>query len=150
MDAISTIEQVLRSGLLSENLVFAPSAGVLPAQLSALEIILPRSISPQHRALLARWNGIDLDVIRVLGTGNIEGQLPRIEDNQALSTETGHAGAIAIANDPSGFVYFELPDGSVIAWDHDGGGTTFMASDINDFFGQTVFGSRGAEFFGEE
>jgi len=156
MNTVSKIREilnpkVLKSGLLMESLIAVPSAGATPPLLARFDRELPRPLSDMHRAVLSVWNGIDLDVIRILGIPPTENGIPTITDCQGLiPIGSSYTGGIAFASDPSGFVYFELPDGSVHLWDHDGGDTEQIASTIDDFIVHVVFGARGEEFGGEE
>src|SRR5688572_23411284 len=61
MTAISTIEKVLATGVLSPNLSFVPGRGAMDEELRILAGQLSRPLSLQHTALLRRWNGINLD-----------------------------------------------------------------------------------------
>ena len=156
MNAVSKIREilnpeVLKSRLLIESLIAIPSAGATLALLARFDRELPRPLSEMHRAVLSVWNGIDLDVIRILGIPPTENGIATITNCQGLiPVEPRYAGAIAFASDPSGYIYFELPDGSVHSWDHDGGDTQQIASTIDDFISHVVFGVRGKEFAGEQ
>lgn len=156
MNAAAKIREVLdprvrQSRLLTESLTVVPSAGTAPELMARFDRQLPRPMSRAHRAILSVWNGIDLDVIRILGVPPTEKGIRPITDCQGLiPAEPRYAGAIAFASDPSGYVYFELPDGSVHSWDHDGGDTEQIASSIDEFICHIVFGARGAEFAGEK
>ena len=59
-------------------------------------------------------------------------------------------GNIAFGSDPSGFLYVESGNGSVLSWDHDGGEIEVEASCIDEFIDEIVFGARGDSFMGEE
>lgn len=156
MNAVSKIREVLnpkvlKSRLLIENLIAVPSAGATPPLLARFDRELPRPLSEMHRAVLSVWNGIDLDVIRILGVPPAENGIATITDCQRfVPVEPRYASAIAFASDPSGYIYFELPDGSVHSWDHDGGDTQQIASTIDDFICHVVFGARGEEFGGKQ
>jgi len=156
MTAVSKIRELLsprvrQSDLLSENLTVVPSRGATLESLSRLEQELPRPLSESHRALLSLWNGLDLDVVRILGVPPVEDGITPITACQGSASEDPLlAASVAFASDPSGFVYFELPDGRVYEWDHDGGDTRIVASNIDEFIDHLVFGGRAAEFAGEE
>jgi hypothetical protein len=156
MNAVTKIREVLSpnlrtSGLLIENLLLVPSAGSKPEAIAQLERRLPRRISQAHRAILLSWNGIDLDVIRILGVPPTEEGIRSIDDCQQFVGELRNCqGAVAFASDSNGFVYFELADGSVHSWDHDGGRITRMAESIDRFIQHVVFGPGGGEFGGPE
>ena len=156
MTAVTKIRELLSpsvhaSGLLSHELTHVPSMGVTAEHLAREERALPRPLSESHRALLSVWNGIDLDVIRIFGIPPVErGIRPITQWQRFVPEDPKFAGAIAFACDPAGFLYVELPDGSVHSSDHDGGDTQQIASSIDEFIEEVVFGQRATEFGGEE
>ena len=131
------IQRVVDSGLLAPDLTRIPSQGASSEQIASYEI-------PQDLQTLLRWrNGIDLEVVRIHGIPPLEQQLPPIEsvpDSEQL----------VIASDPAGFQYRLGKHDQIVLWDHDGGSTKQVASNISDFLMQYVFGSRSSEFGGEE
>jgi hypothetical protein len=135
MSADVTIQKVLATNLLTSDLVVVPDVGATNEQLSALA---SRGIhpSPALERVLRRWDGIDLDVIRIH-------DVMRIMQNEA-------EGYCLFGSDPSGFLYLEASDGSVVSFDTDGGGVTALAASFDEFIDDVVFGNRGAEFAGEE
>jgi hypothetical protein len=135
MSAEVTIQRVLATTLLTPELVVVPEHGVSQEQLSALEARGIR-LSPSLQRVLRRWDGIDLDVIRVH-------DISRIMENEG-------GGDCLFGSDPSGFLYMEAPDGSIVSIDTDGDGMTVVASSFDEFIDDLVFGARGAEFSGDE
>lgn len=135
MSAEVTIQKVLATNLLTSDLVVVPDVGATDEQLSDLA---SRGIrpSPALERVLRRWDGIDLDVIRIH-------DVTRIMQNEA-------EGYCLFGSDPSGFLYLEAPDGSVVSFDTDGEGVTVVAASFDEFIDDVVFGNRGAEFAGEE
>jgi hypothetical protein len=156
MTAVSKIRELLSprvraSGLLIRDLIHVPSVGVTPEHLASVEPALPRPLSESHRAILSVWNGIDLDVIRILGIPPVErGILPITKWQGFVPDGPEFSNAIAFACDPAGFLYVELPDGSVHSSDHDGGGAKRIASSIDEFIEDVIFGKRATEFAGDE
>jgi hypothetical protein len=130
------IERVLSSGLLIKELVFVPEGGATDAELTAIP--LPGEL----RALIARKNGLNLDVVRIHGVGQIDRRIrPMVVRNE---------GEIEFASDAAGFAYLVAKDGSVSSVDHDGGERKCVANNVDTFLRSFVFGSRAAEFGGPE
>lgn len=131
MDAL--IDRVLAAGVLTESLVVLPppaaAADIAEAEKRA-GIAIPEAL----RALLQRWNGPDLDVIRFVPCSEL-----RREPEGVL-----------FATDPAGFMYFLQGSGHIAQLDTDGGGLEEVACDVNDFLGGFVFGSRSREFAGAQ
>jgi hypothetical protein len=140
MTTIETIQRVLASRILSEELTVVPLRGASPAALSHASQSFGR-LDPALAAILQCWNGIDLDVVRVHGLGVVD---PGIRHVEAVN------GAIVFASDPAGFRYALQDDGRVVAIDHDGGDVRVVADGVDDFFQDLVFGNRAAEFGGPE
>jgi hypothetical protein len=153
MTAITKIDRLLTpsvfgAGLISKDLSTIPSAGASLEAIRRLELQLPRQLSAQHRELLQAWNGLDLDVVRIHGVPPVERGIRDVLKLQQFVPEG--AGNIAFGSDPSGFVYFEGADGTVWSWDHDGGAVTQLASCVDVFIDEVVFGGRGDSFAGKE
>lgn len=153
MTAVSKIERLLAPSvraprLISNHLSTVPETGASAEALRSVESKLQRPLSAQHRALLLTWNGLDLDVIRIFGVPPVTQGIKDLLEWQELVP--AGKGNIAFGDDPSGFLYFESLDGFVLAWDHDGGEIKVMASCINEFIDEVVFGARGDSFMGEE
>jgi hypothetical protein len=135
---IHFVERVLASPLLTPDLVCVPDRGATDAELAS---VFNAQQDSSLMTLLRRWNGLDLDVIRIHGVGITSDGLPCV-----ASTPHGHA----VASDPSGFQYIRLPDGTISSFDHDGGSLTSVANDFDDFLRNYVFGNRSAAFCGDE
>jgi len=140
-------EPVLSSGLLSrESILASPPASL--AQLAALEGVLPRRLSESHRQLLLTWNGLNLDVVRLLGAPPVCDGIDPLPQWQTLIPST-HPSWIAIGTDPAGFLYAQDERGKIWSIDHDGGTEKRLSSSLDEFLGDYVFGKRAAEFGGE-
>jgi hypothetical protein len=128
------VERVLASGLVCEWLVKQiqepASTSELDATESRLGVLLPGAL----KALLGRWNGVNLDVVRF------------IPCEQLRHEPEG----VYFANDPAGFMYFIQPSGEIAQLDTDGGNTEVVASDVEDFLSGFVFGPRAIDFAGPE
>lgn len=148
MTAIDTIENVLRAKLLKASLIFIPQHGATEQALDALSKVLPRSLSKTHLSLLKRWNGVNLDVVRIYGATSTPNELRGLADvqNEPFSQIPG---AIVFGDDPSGFVYAESLDGKIMSLDLSSGEIETIANNMNDFFSSFVFGPKAAEFAGD-
>ena len=147
MTGIETIDAVLASGVLNGNLVVLPPNGATSEELAAAEQELGRPLSDTHRAILRRWNGIDLDVIRLYGVGVV---VPGIRPLVAAQLNWETLPGLVIGSDPAGFVYLEGADGQALVYDTDGGGVKAVASDLDELFSRYVFGCNAATFGGAE
>ena len=145
--AIETIERVLSSALLTKELIRVPSRGASREELDDEVQRLGRPLSLGLRTVLARWNGLDLEVIRLYGVGSVEGGIRRLSDEQ---TGWRHLPGLVIGSDPSGFIYLEGQQQEVLVHDTDGGTTKCVASNLDDLLGGYVFGARSASFAGAE
>ncbi len=147
---IERIEKIINSGILSKNLSDIPNNGATNTMIENEEKLLPRPLSKQHKAFLKRWNGANLDFMRVLGVHPVESEFMEELAKEFLEWknlfEEMNNKVIYFANDVSGFMYFELEDGSIIQLDTDGGGMEKVAKDMNDFFLNYLFGERANEF----
>jgi hypothetical protein len=143
VSAIETIEKALRSGVLISELVRVPAIGATESELVAEESSVGRTFSPQFRALLRRWNGINLDVLRFYGCkGAITSAVREVQ-----FSELSQNNLLGIGSDPSGFAYCEDQKGAVCSFDTDGGDISYLARDLDDFIARLVFGSD-SELFG--
>lgn len=147
MTAVTKIERVLSSGILDPDLSTIASRGATEAEIRAAESFLGRTLSGGLRAVLGRWNGIDLDVLRLYGVGTTEPGIGSIETSQ-LAAGMG-LGAVVIGSDPSGFVYLERAEGQILQLDTDGHSVKPVASDLDDFIDRLVFGVDAASFGGD-
>lgn len=112
-------EPLVSSGLLiREFIIVSPPAKLV--QVAALEGTLPRKLSESHRRLLLTWNGLNLEVVRLLGAPPVREGVDPIPKWQRVIPPR-HSLWIAIGTDPAGFLYAEDEDGSVWSIDHDGG-----------------------------
>ena len=143
------IRRILSSGFLSENYIRVPSRGATDLEIADTERQLSHPLSDTFKEVIREWNGLDLDVVRICGVGTPEGAHETVLSYRWLFAD-GSRHFNAVASDPSGFVYGELPDGSILEWDHDGGGTEVVATSFEDFICNLVFGARASEFAGEE
>lgn len=144
--AVARIEQVLTTSLLESALVKVPQSGASEDEILLTERHLPRPLSAQHRALLARWNGLDLEVLRVLACGKPFGGVGTVAQSLRLApTQT-----IPFADDPAGFLYVEEASGAVVSVDLKGKARRPVASSIDDFFTRFVFGKDGSDFLGAD
>lgn len=153
MRAITVIEKVLdklNAGPLLQSMVYVPGRGATHDELSAEDRLLPRKMSARHRDLLMRWNGINLDMVKIYGVGQTDARIKRLSRCQ-LDISQDFPGWVVFASNPAGFVYAEGPDGVVHTYDTQAfsspsGAEKMVASDIDDFFSRFVFGSDSDEF----
>jgi len=154
MEFIDRLEKVIGSGILNQGFPRISKNGATEAMIESEEKNLSRPLSEQHKALLRKWNGSNFDFIRVLGTHPVENDFLKelakeyIEWKEIVD-EVGDK-AIYFANDITGFMYFELEDGTIVLLDTDGGGIRKKAEDMNDFFLNFLFGERADEYAGSE
>jgi len=147
-DAFEVIARVAAAGVLNPSLSTIASRGATASELEATESEIGRPLPKAYRTLLGRWNGLDLDVVRIFGCGAVEAGLTSLTEEQVDWPEV--KGWIAIGSDPSGFIYFADKEGAILSYDTDGGDIEKCASDLDDFLGRLVFGSDAAQFCGEE
>ena len=148
MSAVETIDAVLKSGILRPGLTIIPSRGATEEEIKVEESQLRRALCPDHVALLRRWNGIALEVVRLFGCGGA-GRVGRLSDLQ-IKRDFGVKNAIVIGSDAAGFVYFQGADSRVFSFDTDGGDFEGIAINLDDFLERLVFGPDAAQFAGEE
>ena len=150
MEFIDRIKKVLNSELLSKDLSDIPTNGASEAMIKKEEEKLPRKLSLQHKEFLKNWNGANLDFIRVFGVHPVENDFLKelAKENKEWEDVVKEVGenSIYFANDITGFMYFELEDGSIVYLDTDGGEIKKVADDINDFFLNYIFGKRADEY----
>jgi hypothetical protein len=149
MQSIATIERAINSDVLIRDLTFVPDEGASDMELEKLGSILPRSLSFAHIQLLKRWNGANLEVIRIFGAACLLGG-PRTLDQIDHPFDPAFGNAIIFGDDPSGFLYLEGENGEIYSLDHDGGRATAIARNLDEFFSVNVFGAGAAQFAGED
>jgi hypothetical protein len=148
MGAVQVITRALESGVLSPNLLYVPAGGASPEMIREEEGALRRPLSRQHKEVLTRWNGINLDVLTLYGCGVTPRQIGRLSAYQRL--DPWLVEGIAFGSDPAGFIYVEEDAGNILCLDHDGGEIERVAANLNDFFGRYVFGEDAHLFGGDE
>lgn len=147
--ATDVIDRVLAADLLVREMVVLPG-GVADAAITREGARLPRTLSVEHRSIFERWNGVNLDVLRIYGCeGTSEAAIGRLAHRQ-VGVVNQVRGAIAFASDPAGFVYVEGDDGCVYSIDSDGGAVERLASSIGDFLERVVFGPDAGQFYGDD
>jgi hypothetical protein len=151
MNAITVLEtvtspEVLASGLLLRELVSIPARGAADAEISEQETRLGKPLSEGFRRFLRRWNGINLDVIRLYGTTNVSDGIESLTSPQPAAL----ADFIAIGSDPAGFIYAEDSAGRIYSFDHDGGEVECVAHSFDEFIVDYVFGKNSAAFMGDD
>ena len=138
---------VMESGLLIKDMTFIPEQGATAESIAELEAALPRPLLPEHRELLTTWNGLSLDVVKILAATDNQERIQSILSAQDwVPAENGN---VAFAIDPSGFLYFQSTNGQVWSSDHDGGEITLLASCINAFVSDYLSGAQADRFMGE-
>jgi len=150
-DAVEVIERVLKAGFLSAGLTVIPDRGATRADFDEEERLLPRPLSHVVRRLLARWNGLNLDVVRLYGCGSVVNGIKRLSPHQlrlAPDELRNLDKPMVIGSDPSGFVYVEDTRGPVWSLDTDGGELTRLGDNLDDFLGRVVFGEDAEAFAG--
>jgi|GEM_PF-4871001 hypothetical protein len=150
MKVIAKLEKIVAAtGLEMMRLVAVPEAGASDIEIAALAHVLPRSLGKTHEAILRRWNGLNVDIIRVFRAGPSIKKLPGLADHQHPPL-SGMPGVIIFANDPSGFQYGEAGTGEILCFDHDGGEVKKLSSSMEEFFDELIFGASAAEFAGQD
>ena len=148
MSAVEVIAKVLDSGVLMPSLLYVPAEGASAEMIAEEERALGRRLSPKHQAVLRRWNGINLEVLRMYGCGDTPPQVGRLSENQGL--DAWRVVGTAVGSDPAGFLYVEDDVGNILSLDHDGGAIKKVAADLDDFFGRFVFGEDAHLFGGDD
>lgn len=150
--AITLIEKILSPeflaiGLLIPELIAIPPRGATEQEIQDEELRLGRSISADYRTFLRKWNGLNLDEIRFNGAGNVHQGIQRIWKADGFGQGSQ---LVAIASDPSGFVYAEDEEGVIHSLDHDGGDHETVALNFESFVVDFLFGKDSANFHSEE
>ena len=125
--------------------MFVPTRGATSADIAAIEAAISRSISHRHKELLRRWNGLNLDVVRVFGCNPSTGEIRNLADSQ-LTDSTN----IVIGDDPAGFTYSEASDGKIYCHDSDPISKRHVADNLELFFTSYLFGPAAESFGGKE
>lgn len=154
MAAVETIERVLAAqaagaDLFVESLTQVPQRGATEEEITKEAQALGRAPSPEYLALLRRWNGLDLDVVRFFGVGPCERGLSRLSEEQERAPGAAPS-MLVIGADPSGFTFLESAEGAIFQFDHDGGSLAHLADSFDLFVAEVLFGRRAGEFLGEE
>lgn len=155
MDFIDRIESIINGGLLSDGFLRISLKGATDEMILKEEKKLNRPLSNYHKQFLKRWNGANLDFIRIYGVHKTENEFINelaIEYEkwieEIISEIEGNP--IFFADDPAGFMYFELEDGRIVELDPEFTGLNPIATDMRDFFLNYLFGERANEFIGDE
>lgn len=148
MNFIAILQKVIDSNVLIKELTVVPQNGASNEEIIKEEPFLSRSLSVQHKELLKKWNGINLDVIRFYGCGLEKAGIGSLRNSQKLTPSIIQKGII-IGSDPAGFIYIEDEKGSIYSLDTDGGEVLRIASSLEDFICNYLFGKRAKDFGGE-
>ena len=148
MRAIRKIQQVIASGILHEDLMILPTRGATVEEITEEEELIGRPLSAQHTGLLEEWNGIGLEVLRLFGCGTDTGEIGRLVDCFAI--DSIDRGVIVIGSDSSGFAYLEDRTGAIYSLETSEQRLNFLASDLESFICEVVFGSRAERFAGKD
>jgi|SRR5215471_12440108 len=152
MKAIPLIKRVLKTDLLEPALVTVPVRGATQLELAREEQAVGSPFSSQLRALLAEWNGLDLEVVRVYGCVEAP-PLRRISDEQAWvrGSDWWERGLVVFGSSPAGFAYAQSADGAIVQVDYKSWTEKKrLAVDLESFLVDYVFGSEAKAFGGEE
>jgi hypothetical protein len=148
MSAVDKIDRVLRANVLRKGLTYIPQRGATDIEIAAANKALQRPLSTRHTALLRRWNGLNLEVVRLYGATETPGEIRALAEAQ-LAMLAATQRAIVFGDDPAGFVYAELTDGRIVLWDSDLGDIEVVAANMDEFFDRLVFGADADQFAGE-
>ena len=123
-----------------------PLEGAPEEAIAAEEAAVGRNFSFPYRDLLLRWNGINLEILRVFGCGaTVKSQVRKMQI-PSLRLK----GLICIGSDPAGFLFCEDEHGAIFCYDTDGGRISDLAKDLDDFIDRLVFGPDAQLFAGAE
>lgn len=147
MKVINKIEKVLNSPLLSKGLCYVPTHGASKQSIEKEEDLLGKKISKQHRTLLEKWDGINLEVLRFYGCTK-DKETRQISECQFDLDELDNP--IFFASEPAGYIYVYDKEEKIYLIDTDGWEITKIATSLEDFICNYVFGKRAAEFAGDE
>lgn len=157
MKFIDKIQKVIDNNidLLMPEFILVPSKGATDKMINDAEKQLSRRLSDQHKFLLKKWNGIELDYIKIFGVfktesfniGHIFELVDKNKEYKEFVDEVGEQ-TILFADDASGFMYFENKNGSIFYYDPDYHKIKKIANDMDHFFDECVFGEKSEEYFG--
>lgn len=147
MTNVEFIETVLSSGLLIKELTYIPLQGASLDELINLDTNLIRPLSQPHKDILQKWNGLNLDVIRIFGATPTSGELKGLTEVQ--DTVLARGGNIVFADDPAGFMYVEDIEGGIWSIDIQSDNKSLVSQNMDDFFKSYLFGSKASAFGGE-
>jgi hypothetical protein len=150
MSAADIIGRVLHSGILLGDLVRLPETGATTKQIVAEEQFLRRPLSNQHKALLAAYNGANLDVVRLYCCGDGYKSIKPLHLCQKGLLIARIPDGVVFSDDPAGFSYSEAGDGTIHAAHASDVESKCVARDMDDFFEGFVFGPRAKEFAGAD
>ncbi len=155
MDFIERIENIINSGLLNDGFPRIPSKGATEEMIEEEEKKLNRPLSEIHKIFLKKWNGANLDFIRVYGVYKTENEFIKelaVEYKEWTEEiiDDIEGNPIFFADDVGGFMYFELEDGRIVQLDPEFTGLYPVALDMRDFFLNYLFGKRANEYLGDE
>ncbi|WP_182871536.1 hypothetical protein, partial [Stieleria mannarensis] len=102
----------------------------------------------QHREMLQEWNGIGLEIIRFFGCGTNAEEIGRLGEYVVHNSDM--PGVITIGSDASGFAYLEDLSGAVYSLHTGEHRLDLVASDLEEFVCDVVFGSRAEQFAGTD
>lgn len=143
-NVVNKIEEVLQKKVLIQELCTIPEEGVSEAYLRDHNYFNNDTLSKEspYIELLKRWNGIDLDIIRVFGVNK-----NHIAEEIRFDTELL---LLLIASDPAGFLYGMDKKGLIYSVDTKSNAKKQVADSFDDFIINFIFGSRAEEFLGKE
>jgi hypothetical protein len=142
------IPKLLSAELLIRALVVIPSSGAKIEEINAEESKIGLPLSNSYRLFLQRWNGLNLDIMRFFGAGNVVRGIPKLSEQQNVLDSSEEF--IFIASDPAGFVYAENREGHIYSFDHDGGDVEVICQSFDTFVVDYLFGKDSNKFMGDE
>lgn len=149
MTATEVIERVLKTNVLKKSLTYVSERGATIQELSELSKHLPRPLSNTHLSILKRWNGLNLEILRIYGASPIPGELRGLSETQ-FPQLANLPDTIVFGDDPSGFIFAEAKGGEVISYDVSSDEMEIIATSLDDFFTRLVFGKDAAKFAGDK
>jgi hypothetical protein len=153
------IEKAIEKGCISIDLSFIPSEGAREQDILEEERKSIRPFTFQHKEFLKIWNGANLDLIKFYGCGNAHKEISKIsewqmevyDDNPSEAfPDLPYKDLLVIGDTPFGEVIIEDKKGSIYMLNFDGLLFEKVASSLEEFICDYVFGKRAEEFGGEE